>query len=55
MGSLWVASRSCPAMIKKGDFTLYMVLDFPVPLKDRDLIVQGKMMKETNGRDHHQE
>ena len=27
-----------------------MVLDFPFPLKDRDLIVQGKMIKEANGQ-----
>lgn len=24
---------------KKGEFTLYMVLDFPFPLKDRDVVV----------------
>lgn len=27
---------------KKGEFTLYMVLDFPFPLKDRDVVVKGK-------------
>lgn len=32
-----------------GDFKLYMVLDFPFPLKDRDLIVQGKMYKDAKG------
>jgi hypothetical protein len=32
-----------------GDFKLYMVLDFPFPLKDRDVIVQGKMSKDANG------
>ena len=26
-----------------------MVLDFPFPLKDRDLVVQGKMMKDAQG------
>src|SRR5690606_30373345 len=36
MGSIKILSRDA----KKGDFTLYMVLDFPFPLKDRDLIVQ---------------
>ena len=46
MGSIKVLSRDD----KKGDFTLYMVLDFPFPLKDRDLIVQGKMIKEANGQ-----
>src|SRR5690606_4957607 len=34
---------------KKGEFQLYMVLDFPFPLKDRDLIVQGKMAKDAQG------
>src|SRR5690606_3666864 len=46
MGSIKVLSRDD----KKGDFTLYMVLDFPFPLKERDLIVQGKMIKEANGQ-----
>lgn len=46
MGSVKVLSRDD----KKGDFTLYMVLDFPFPLKDRDLVVQGKMIKEANGQ-----
>ncbi|WP_313661406.1 START domain-containing protein, partial [Acinetobacter variabilis] len=46
MGSIKVLSRDD----KKGDFTLYMVLDFPFPLKDRDLIVQGKMIKDANGQ-----
>lgn len=46
MGSIKVLSRDD----KKGDFILYMVLDFPFPLKDRDLIVQGKMIKEANGQ-----
>ena len=34
---------------KKGEFTLYMVLDFPFPLKDRDVIVQGKISKNVDG------
>lgn len=34
---------------KKGEFTLYMVLDFPFPLKDRDMVVKGKMSKDSNG------
>lgn len=46
MGSIKVLSRDD----KKGDFILYMVLDFPFPLKDRDLIVQGKMIKDANGQ-----
>ena len=46
MGSIKVLSRDD----KKGEFTLYMVLDFPFPLKDRDLIVQGKMIKQANGQ-----
>jgi hypothetical protein len=46
MGSVKVLSRDD----KKGEFTLYMVLDFPFPLKDRDLIVQGKMFKDSNGQ-----
>lgn len=36
--------------LENGDFKLYMVLDFPFPLKDRDLIVQGKMSKDANGQ-----
>ena len=35
--------------LKTGNFKMYMVLDFPFPLKDRDLIVQGKMNKDANG------
>lgn len=34
---------------KKGEFTLYMVLDFPFPLKDRDMVVKGKMSKDSAG------
>lgn len=34
---------------KKGEFTLYMVLDFPFPLKDRDMVVKGKMFKDAQG------
>ena len=34
---------------KRGEFTLYMVLDFPFPLKDRDVVVKGKMSKAANG------
>ena len=34
---------------KKGEFTIYMVLDFPFPLKDRDMVVRGKMLKDANG------
>lgn len=37
---------------KKGEFTLYMVLDFPFPLKDRDIVVKGKMSKDSNGTIH---
>jgi ribosome-associated toxin RatA of RatAB toxin-antitoxin module len=45
MHSIKVLSRDD----RKGEFTLYMVLDFPFPLKDRDLIVQGKMSRDENG------
>ena len=45
MGSVKVRSRDD----KKGEFLLYMVLDFPFPLKDRDLVVQGKMVKDAQG------
>lgn len=45
MGSVKVLSRDD----QKGEFSLYMVLDFPFPLKDRDLVVQGKMRKDTQG------
>lgn len=34
---------------KKGEFILYMVLDFPFPLKDRDLVIKGKMSKNVDG------
>lgn len=34
---------------KKGEFSIYMVLDFPFPLKDRDMVVKGKMSKDKNG------
>lgn len=45
MGSVKVLSRDD----QKGEFSLYMVLDFPFPLKDRDLVVQGKMRKDAQG------
>lgn len=45
MGSVKVLSRDD----KKGEFLLYMVLDFPFPLKDRDLVVQGKIVKDAQG------
>lgn len=45
MGIVKVLSRDD----KKGEFLLYMVLDFPFPLKDRDLVVQGKMVKDAQG------
>ena len=45
MGSIKVLSRDD----KKGEFLLYMVLDFPFPLKNRDLVVQGKIMKDAQG------
>lgn len=35
--------------LEHGEFKLYMVLDFPFPLKDRDLIIQGKISKNANG------
>jgi ribosome-associated toxin RatA of RatAB toxin-antitoxin module len=34
---------------KKGEFTLYMLLDFPFPLKDRDVVIKGKMNKNADG------
>ena len=37
---------------QKGEFTLYMVLDFPFPLKDRDVVIQGKMSKDADGSIH---
>ena len=45
VGSIKVLSRDD----KKGEFLLYMVLDFPFPLKNRDLVVQGKIMKDAQG------
>lgn len=32
-----------------GDFTIYMILHFPFPLKDRDMVVRGKIIKDING------
>lgn len=50
----WVPYMASVKMLsrddRKGDFTLYMVLDFPFPLKDRDLVVQGKILKAANGQ-----
>ncbi|MCH7329156.1 START domain-containing protein [Acinetobacter modestus] len=34
---------------KKGEFTLYMLLDLPFPLKDRDVVIKGKMNKNADG------
>ncbi len=34
---------------KKGEFSIYMVLDFPFPLKDRDMVVKGSMSKDASG------
>ncbi|TCM65105.1 START domain-containing protein [Acinetobacter calcoaceticus] len=34
---------------QKGEFSIYMVLDFPFPLQDRDLIVAGKVTKDSQG------
>ncbi|WP_180000339.1 START domain-containing protein [Acinetobacter sp. YH12239] len=48
VGSAQVISQD----LKQGEFKLYMVLDFPFPLKDRDLIVQGKMYKDSKGIIH---
>ena len=48
MGSVKVLSRDD----SKGEFLLYMVLDFPFPLKDRDLVVKGKMSKDAQGMIH---
>ena len=45
MGSVKVLSRDD----KKGEFLLFMLLDFPFPLKDRDLVVQGKIQKNAQG------
>lgn len=45
LGSVKLLSRDD----KKGEFQLHMVLDFPFPLQDRDLIVQGTMRKDAQG------
>lgn len=45
VGKVQVLSRDD----KKGEFTLYMVLDFPFPLKDRDVVVKGKVSKNPDG------
>ena len=34
---------------QKGESLLYMVLDFPFPLKDRDLLVHSKIVKDASG------
>lgn len=45
LGQVEVLSRDD----QKGEFLLYMVLDFPFPLKDRDVVVKGKMHREKDG------
>lgn len=35
-----------------GEFSLYMVLDFPFPLQDRDLVVRGYVKKDAQGVIH---
>ncbi len=35
-----------------GEFNLYMILDFPFPLKDRDLVVKGSVKKDAQGVIH---
>lgn len=37
---------------QNGEFTLYMVVDFPFPLKDRDLVVKGTITKDAKGAVH---
>lgn len=34
---------------KKGEFTIYMILHFPFPLKNRDMVARGKITKDANG------
>ena len=34
---------------QKGESLMYMVLDFPFPLKDRDVLVHSKISKDTSG------
>ena len=34
---------------KKAELTLYMLLDFPFPMKDHDLVIKGKMNKNADG------
>ena len=34
---------------QKGESLLYMVLDFPFPLKDRDVLVHSKIVKDASG------
>lgn len=33
----------------QGDFSLYMILDFPFPLQDRDVVVKGSVHKDSQG------
>lgn len=35
---------------EKGNFLMYMRIGLPFPLKDRDMIVQGKLIKDKDGR-----
>ncbi|MEQ1297546.1 START domain-containing protein [Acinetobacter soli] len=46
MGDAKILSRDD----KKGEFVLYMVLDFPFPLKDRDVVVKSSLSKDATGR-----
>lgn len=46
MGEIRILSRDD----RQGKMRLYMRLDFPFPLSDRDLVVEGQLSRNTDGR-----
>lgn len=53
-GKKWIPYVSDLSVIERNDtigkFIVYMRLDFPFPLSDRDLVVEGKLSKLSDGR-----
>ena len=53
-GKKWVPYMSDIQVIerddKAGEFIIYCRMDFPFPLYDRDIVIQGNYRKDSNGR-----
>lgn len=53
-GKKWIPYVSDLKIVERsndgGQFVMYMQMDFPFPLADRDLVVQGKISKEKDGK-----